>query len=121
MRVRSLLLPPGVPDFLTRMRCVPRGPVKLEGRAWSGEGSITAVEVSVDGGATWARAEVEPPEPHPHSWRSWSYAWNATTPGTHELCCRASDSAGNTQPLDPFWTARGMGNNMAHRVRVTVI
>jgi DMSO/TMAO reductase YedYZ molybdopterin-dependent catalytic subunit len=121
MRVRSLLIPPGFPDYLTRSRFAPRGPVAIQGRAWSGMGSITAVEVSVDGGATWARAEVEPAEAHPHAWQSFTYTWNAAEPGTYDLCCRASDSAGNVQPLEQFWTARGMGNNMAHRVRVTVI
>jgi sulfane dehydrogenase subunit SoxC len=121
MRVRSLLLPPGVPDYLTRVRVVPRGAVRLEGRAWSGHGPITAVEVSVDGGATWAPAEVAPPPAGGHSWQAWTYAWNAEEPGRTELCCRARDSAGDTQPVEQFWTARGMGNNMAHRVPTLVV
>jgi DMSO/TMAO reductase YedYZ molybdopterin-dependent catalytic subunit len=33
MRPRALLLPPGVPDFLTRTRVVDAGPVLIEGRA----------------------------------------------------------------------------------------
>jgi sulfane dehydrogenase subunit SoxC len=119
MRVRSLMIPPGFPDFLTRRRIVPRGRAELQGRAWSGQGSVTRVEVSVDGGQTWADAEVER-DAHPHAWQSWRYAWDAVTPGEYELVCRAHDSAGNVQPLDQFWTARGMGNNMAHRVRVQV-
>jgi DMSO/TMAO reductase YedYZ molybdopterin-dependent catalytic subunit len=122
MRVRSVLIPPGIPDFLTRRRFVRRGPVALAGRAWSGEGRITAVEVSVDGGSTWARTEIEEPtEAHPHSWRAWSYLWDAAALGPHEICCRATDSAGHTQPLAPYWTARGMGNNGVHRVRVDVV
>jgi DMSO/TMAO reductase YedYZ molybdopterin-dependent catalytic subunit len=120
MRVRSLVLPPGIPDFLTRTRVVQRGPVKLQGRAWSGAASISAVEVSVDGGATWATAEVEQTGDHPHSWQAWSYTWNASTPGQYTLCCRAHDSAGNVQPFEQFWTARGMGNNMVQQVPVQV-
>jgi hypothetical protein len=38
MRVRSLMVPPGVPDWYTRHRLVERGPVELFGRAWSGNG-----------------------------------------------------------------------------------
>jgi DMSO/TMAO reductase YedYZ molybdopterin-dependent catalytic subunit len=119
MRVRSLMTPPGFPDFLTRTRIVRRGTVELRGRAWSGYGAITRVEVSTDGGATWADAEVAPAE-YPHAWQAWHCTWDAT-PGQHELLCRATDSAGNVQPLEQFWTARGMGNNMAHRVRVQVV
>ena len=40
IRVRSLMVPPGIPDFFTRSRVLPAGPVMLQGRAWSGEGSV---------------------------------------------------------------------------------
>jgi DMSO/TMAO reductase YedYZ molybdopterin-dependent catalytic subunit len=119
MRVRSLMIPPGFPDFLTRTRVVPRGSVLLRGRAWSGGPSITAVEVSVDGGGAWSPAEVEAPT-DPYSWQAWTYVWDASQPGSHELCCRACDEAGNVQPVDQHWTARGMGNNMVQRVLVVV-
>jgi DMSO/TMAO reductase YedYZ molybdopterin-dependent catalytic subunit len=119
MRVRSLMIPPGFPDFLTRTRLMPRGSTTLRGRAWSGGSAIAAVEVSVDGGATWSPAEVEAPA-GPHAWQGWSYLWDASIPGGYELCCRARDQAGNVQPVDQHWTARGMGNNAAQRVTVVV-
>nr|HET6905020.1 sulfite oxidase [Ktedonobacteraceae bacterium] len=120
MQVNSLLIPPGIPDFLTRMRVVQRGAVELRGRAWSGRSPITRVEVSCDGGSTWAPAEVE--EPHnTYSWQGWHYRWDALTPETYELCCRAQDGAGTLQPLHQHWTARGMGNNAVQRVRVVVV
>jgi DMSO/TMAO reductase YedYZ molybdopterin-dependent catalytic subunit len=53
MRVRSLLAPPSLPDFLTRTRVVRHGVVELHGRAWSGRAAIARVEVSADGGASW--------------------------------------------------------------------
>lgn len=120
MQVRSLLIPPGIPDFLTRRRIVRRGRVDLRGRAWSGRSTITGVEFSADGGQTWAPATVSP-APSPTSWQAWHAVWEAATPGAHELCCRASDAAGATQPVDQYWTARGMGNNAVHRVQVQVI
>jgi DMSO/TMAO reductase YedYZ molybdopterin-dependent catalytic subunit len=119
MRVRSLMIPPGFPDFLTRTRIVPRGPVTLHGRAWSGGSAITGVDVSVDGGTSWAPAEVEAPA-GPYSWQRWSYVWEVSAPGSYELCCRAHDQGRNVQPIEQHWTARGMGNNMVHRVRVIV-
>lgn len=120
MRVRALLIPPGIPDFLTRVRVVQHGSVELRGRAWSGRATITHVEVSCDGGSTWALAEIGEPQ-GAYSWQSWWYLWDASPPGTYELCCRAHDSAGNVQPLEQHWTARGMGNNAVQRVRVLVM
>jgi sulfane dehydrogenase subunit SoxC len=119
MRVRSLLIPPGIPDFLTRTRIVQAGQIELRGRAWSGQGPITRVEVSVDGGASWDEAEVSPPV-GTSAWHAWRYPWDASRPGAYELCCRAHDRAGNVQPVEQYWTARGMGNNAVHRVRVLV-
>ena len=60
MLPRSLLVPPGIPEFLTRDRTVAAGECLLEGRAWSGLAPIERVEVSADGGATWGEAELEP-------------------------------------------------------------
>ena len=56
MNPRSLLVPPGIPDFPDRQRFLESGPCELEGRAWSGWAPITRVEVSVDGGQTWGDA-----------------------------------------------------------------
>jgi sulfane dehydrogenase subunit SoxC len=119
MRVRSLMIPPGIPDFMSRVRVVRRGPIDLEGRAWSGHSKISRVEVSTDGGASWKPAQVEEP-PSRYSWQRWRFVWDAS-PGAYELCCRAEDDAGNVQPVEPYWTARGMGNNMAQRVPVLVV
>ncbi len=59
MLPRSLLIPPGIPDFPDRQRFLAPGPCTLEGRAWSGHGPVTRVEVSVDGGQTWADATLD--------------------------------------------------------------
>jgi DMSO/TMAO reductase YedYZ molybdopterin-dependent catalytic subunit len=115
---RSLMVPPGIPDFLTRRRFLPPGPVRLEGRAWSGWGPIERVEVSADGGATWAPADLGDP-PGPAAWAPWSYDWDAHA-GEHELCVRARDATGRTQPDDPPWNVGGYANNAIQRVAVTV-
>ncbi len=113
---RSLMIPPGVPDFATRERRVELGPCTVRGRAWSGLGAISSVEVSADGGASWSRARLGPPS-SAWAWRGWEWDWELTEPGDYELCCRATDDAGNTQPLDPPWNLGGYSNNSVHRVR----
>src|SRR5262249_22254298 len=119
VQVRSLMVPPGIPDFFTRMRVVERGPVVLTGRAWSGRAAVTRVEVSPDGGRSWAMAELEPAQ-HRHGWQGWRHTWRTDVPGVYELLCRATDANGAVQPVEQAWTARGMGNNMAQRVLVQV-
>lgn len=118
IRVRALMLPPGIPDFMTRTRLVEAGTVNLTGRAWAGRLSVSQVEVSEDGGATWGAAQMEEPVSD-YAWRGWSYEWKAR-PGRYTPCVRATDSQGNTQPVDQPWNIQGMGNNMVHRVEVIV-
>ncbi|WP_144672539.1 sulfite oxidase [Arthrobacter sp. U41] len=116
IKVRSLMVPPGVPDFFTRSRIVPPGPVMLTGRAWSGEGAVQRVEVGIDG--KWAPAQLQQPAA-PFAWCAWSMPWVAD-PGEHELACRATDTTGAAQPLEQSWNYQGMGNNVVQRIKVTV-
>jgi sulfane dehydrogenase subunit SoxC len=119
MLPRSLLIPPGIPDFPDRQRFLAPGTCTLEGRAWSGYGPVTSVEVSVDGGESWAAASLDEPTGE-FGWRRWTYDWNDAEPGDYELCSRATDAAGNTQPTEPTWNFGGYVNNAVHRVLVTV-
>jgi DMSO/TMAO reductase YedYZ molybdopterin-dependent catalytic subunit len=116
MRVNSLMAPPGIPDFYTRRRILEAGPVEVVGRAWSGVAAVQKVEFGVDG--HWQTADVAA-QRHAHSWQHWRFRWTAA-PGEHELACRASDAAGNTQPLEAPWDVSGFGNNGVQRIHVTV-
>jgi DMSO/TMAO reductase YedYZ molybdopterin-dependent catalytic subunit len=115
---RSLLVPPGIPDFLTRTRYLDAGSCVVEGRAWSGWAPVERVEVSTDGGESWADAALGE-APSRYAWTGWRYAWDAA-PGEHELVCRATDASGRTQPLEPGWNFDGFCNNAVQRVRVVV-
>ena len=115
---RALLVPPGIPDFLSRERLVEAGTNAIAGRAWSGHGPVVRVEVSVDGGSAWEDAELDALL-GAHAWRGWRWTWHAE-PGEHELCCRATDAAGNTQPLAADWNHGGYCNNAVQRVPVVV-
>jgi sulfane dehydrogenase subunit SoxC len=118
MLPRSLMVPPGVPDFMTRMRHLYAGPTTLSGRAWSGFGAIERVEVSTDGGESFAPATLDEPVGEA-AWTRWRFEWDAP-PGEHELGSRATDTAGNAQPLSPPWNLKGYANNAVERVPVMV-
>jgi DMSO/TMAO reductase YedYZ molybdopterin-dependent catalytic subunit len=117
IRVKSLMVPPGMPDWYTRRRVADVGNVTVHGRAWSGAGvPIEKVEFACDG--TWQPAVLEP-QSHKYAWRGWHCVWQATK-GDHVLRCRATDANGDVQPLEQRWDRGGFGNNVAHSVDVTV-
>jgi hypothetical protein len=118
IRVRSLLAPPGIPEFQPRTRRVHAGRVDLVGRAWSGEGEVVEVTISTDGGATWDDATLDPPV-GAHAWRRFAFRWEAS-PGRTVVMSRATDETGATQPLDQPWNVGGYGNNAVQRIDVLV-
>lgn len=77
---------------------VPRGSsYRIHGAAWGNDG-IARVEVSTDGGATWAQANLLG-EAVTNAWRLWEFVWQ--TPNESRKCtllARATDAAGRTQP-----------------------
>ena len=119
MLPRSLMVPPGIPDFMTRERFVDGGAVELQGRAWSGWGRIESVDVSADGGRSWEPARLGEAL-GPNAWAGWSYEWRPDGPGRYELCSAATDETGRRQPLEPVWNTGGYCNNAVQRVTVTV-
>jgi Mo-co oxidoreductase dimerisation domain len=119
MHPRSLMTPPGIPDFLTRRRFVEIGRHLLRGRARSGWAPVERVEVSTDGGESLADATVGEAT-SPFEWVPFAFAWEASEPGEFEPSCRATDTAGNTQPLEQPWNYHGFANTMVQRVPVEV-
>jgi DMSO/TMAO reductase YedYZ molybdopterin-dependent catalytic subunit len=116
---RALLVPPGSPDFMSRTRVVRPGVHPLEGRAWSGWGAVTEVEVSDDDGRTWWPAEVEG-APDRHAWQRFTATWQAD-PGEHVLRARAHDETGRVQPVETAWSVGGFANNADAGIRVVVL
>lgn len=119
MLPRSLLLPPGLPDVLTRERYIESGLMALEGRAWSGNGRIVLVELSLDGGSSWSQATLGT-QPTDHKWVRWTYSWEAEE-GEYDVVCRATDASGEVQPLSPIWNIGGYLNNVVQHTKVHVV
>lgn len=76
---------------------LPAGTHRVYGFAWTGPGRIRRVDVSTDGGKSWAAAQLEA-RPHEYSWVKWDYAWRAV-PGDYLLASRAADDSGHEQLL----------------------
>jgi len=104
--VRALIVAPPADATL------PRSPQRVRGLAWSGHGPIRAVELSEDGGSSWMPARLER-HPHAYAWTWWEADWTPSREGPLSLLARASDQAGNEQPLHQAWNALGYANNAA--------
>lgn len=116
---RALVVPPGWPDFLSRTRFVRAGEQRLEGRAWSGWGTVERVEVTTDDGASWQEAVLDPPVGR-WAWRRWTTTWQAR-PGRYVVSARATDTTGRTQPGQQPWNRGGFANTLPQRVAVVVL
>lgn len=95
--------------------------VKVRGYAITGGGRrIERIKVTKDGGRKWHQADLIGGH-GPWTWAVFQ-AQLDLTPGDHELCVCAWDSADNTQfeDLRSVWNFKGYVNNAWHRVRVRV-
>ena len=77
---------------------------------------------SLDGGATWSRAQLIGPDLGRFAWRQFVLPVRLA-PGTHVLASRATDAAGHAQPAEREENIRGYNNNSwrDHAVTVTVV
>ena len=88
------------------------------GFAWSGYGGIEKVETSLDGGESWQLASIIE-EAGPYSWVRWEQPLLLST-GRYELCARATDRRGLSQPWKAFWNQKGYFMNEIQRVAFVI-
>jgi sulfite oxidase len=104
------------PEPRARIRA---GRVAVDGIAYvGGPRTISRVEVSTDGGATWTVARLGE-DAGPWAWRMWRAEVDLAA-GAREIVARAFDSAGQTQPSEvgQIWNFKGYMNNAWARVAI---
>jgi sulfane dehydrogenase subunit SoxC len=101
MDARSLITYPAYPVTLTK------GWVEINGIAWTGSGKITRVDVSTDGGTTWAAAKLQDPVlPKAHTRFRFLWDWKGNEA---VIKSRAVDETGYVQPTkDAVIALRGI-------------
>jgi DMSO/TMAO reductase YedYZ molybdopterin-dependent catalytic subunit len=112
LEVKSLIIGPAAGARLAA------GPAKIWGWAWAGEGDLTGIDVSTDGGRTWKAGRFTGSW-YRYSWRKWEFDWAATA-GAHTLMARATDSLGRVQPTSRARNPLGYRWNVIHAVNVDV-
>src|SRR6059058_1128856 len=74
MRVRARITDPAPAAIINA------GTYTVRGKAWSGTGPVTRVEISLTGEGDWFPARLEPPS-GPYHWQDWSFDWAADQVG----------------------------------------
>lgn len=110
MRVKSMITAPSNGAKTSRH-------IKITGWAWSGYGTITSVEVAIEGGNDWYKAELGKSDSQ-HTWTPWSLDITLPYPGRFALRSRATDSSGATQPDQIAWNRLGYGNNAIQHILI---
>jgi DMSO/TMAO reductase YedYZ molybdopterin-dependent catalytic subunit len=72
---------------------VKQGSITATGLAVAGDRGISRVEISLDGGKTWADAMLEPSIDPPLTWVRWAYQFTAPN-GKYNMLMRATDGTG---------------------------
>lgn len=91
---------------------------ELMGLAFNDGSGLAKVEVSPDGGKTWAVAAMDA-ELGKYSWRRWRYSWTPPAAGSYDLCVRATDTKGTTQP-EKQWNRSGYARGFIEHITVQV-
>ena len=89
----------------------------LGGIAWDGGHGIRTVEVSSDGGKTWASATLGP-DLGRYAFRTWSFPLQAK--GKQTVLARASNVIGGTQTAELIANPAGYHHNLMHSIALTV-
>ena len=72
-------------------------PVMIGGIALAGDRGISRVEVSTDGGTTWAPALLEAQPLSGLTWVLWTFNWTPPGGGSYRIVARAVDGTGTPQ------------------------
>ncbi|QTN39074.1 molybdopterin-dependent oxidoreductase [Cryomorphaceae bacterium] len=93
----------------------------IRGHAWAGERAVKRMQFSIDFGATWQDAELEPAV-NRLAWQHWTATVKFPQKGYYEVWAKATDDAGESQPMiTPGWNPKGYLNNATHRIAIKVI
>jgi len=92
---------------------------EVRGHAWAGDNWVAAVDLSIDFGATWQRAELSEPV-NDYAWQHFRAQVRFPMAGYYEVWARATDDQGRMQPFAIAWNPKGYLNNAMHRIPVRV-
>ena len=97
----------------------PGAAVAVRGIAFGGNGGVSQVELSADGGRNWQKTALGRDE-GTYSFRQWSTQITPAQSGTLALQVRCINTKGEVQPAEPNWNGGGFMRNVIERVQLKV-
>jgi len=92
----------------------------VKGIAFDGGYGIREVLFTDDGGLSWREAELSE-DLGKYSFRAWQIAFSPKQAGSIELKVKATNRAGQSQPIEPLWNPAGYMRNVVETVRVIAV
>jgi len=115
MPVKSLITYPKTGAIIK-----PKDKLAIRGHAWCGNTSVQKVDYSIDFGMTWKSCDLSDAV-NRHAWQHFAAEVEFPQSGYYEVWARATDMAGQSQPMIvPGWNPKGYLNNACHRIAVRV-
>jgi sulfite dehydrogenase len=114
MTTRSLIIEPALKSAVKINK-----PVEIKGIAFSGGYGIKEIIVSIDGGTSWRKAKLGR-DLGKYSWILFSFPWRPTRRGKYTLMAKATNSIGESQPLEGLWNPSGYLWNPVEKHEVMV-
>ncbi len=97
----------------------PGTPVPLRGIAMGGDCGVAAVDLSMDGGATWSAAALGRDEGS-YSFRRWTAQATAPASGAMTAMVRCTNTKQVSQPMAANWNGGGFMRNVIETVQLAV-
>lgn len=95
------------------------GPIDFYGWALAGPSGIKRVDISLDEGASWQKAEVFA-NPSPYIWTIWKYPFVPTQASTYVIRVCATDGNGVSQLLEDQQAGEGISSQARMTLKVSL-
>lgn len=108
-------------SFITNLASGAKVPVgtasTVRGIAFGGDSGVAKVDVSTDGGASWAPAQLGKDE-GTYSFRQWTASVTPKAAGPLTLMVRCTNTKGEVQPSTATWNPSGFMRNVIERTDI---
>ncbi|AYV81302.1 MAG: sulfite oxidase [Harvfovirus sp.] len=94
--------------------------IEIRGIAYSGEGLISKVEISLDNQKSYSEVTLLGEPNGKYSWRYWVYEFVPVAPGSYTICVRACDTEGRIQPSAPLANIANYGYNAISKITINI-
>ncbi len=118
--ITEILVNSLITNIIDGQRFAADQPILIKGIAWDAGYGIRGVEVSVDEGRSWKRADLGASDGR-YSFRPWQITLLPRAPGRLAVAARANGAQGTSQPSDLIFNGAGYHNNVVQKIVLEIL